>query len=873
MTPVSRRRRKPWNSGPDPETVPDGRERPQVLLPASATDHETAQVGGVQVGGDGNRVVGAGGHHNDLGDRHYHLHLGTGPQPPPDRPEPVTAWSAQQLNVHPAVPGPGLPRPAPGFVLPAYVQRPHDTEARRRLTEVAAGERTELLVLRGGSCVGKTRTAFEAVRACLPTWQLIYPKTAAAVVAACEAGALAARTVIWLDDAHQVLMEPWGEAAAAAVRRLLERPGPGVVIATVWPEHYKALTALPKSASDRDPHRQARALLRSHPPVEVPTKFTEDAQAELRRAARTDPALRAASESVAQPGAVTQTLAAGPDLLDHWAQATHSYGKAVITAAIDCRRLGVRSALPAALLRDAVQAYLRPEERTKAASDWFAQALAYGLEQIKDVTSALQPVARPEGMGAQPDVFDLADYLEEHGAAQRRGRVPAEAFWRSAFQHLHDGEDLDRLGTQAFSKGRYRWARQLHLRAAERGYAPAVESLCFTFTETGRVLTDEGREELIEQARKADDGGYSLWYLGSLLTDIATEPDGPGGLLLTAADLLTQALEAGYADAVYRIAGIAGHLGLDASALVRDVEQKQAATAGPPARRSAEATLLEAAAGADSQALADLTRLVQEQGLPFAALVRHAATDPFFPSPGLLLRLAKADNEGTVDALLQAVAATGAWHAVSTWAGLLYRRGRVSEADDLLERAAEGGNDDALVMLCTHLWECAPKKAEALLRQAHQDHRTGAIVRSVRPLTSPGRRPQLRRFAEAMLRHLADDGDPRAQYELAYLLVRRWHDQSPDSVSGASANVPADVIDLLEKAAPVIPDACRLRGQAAELQHDLPTAEHWYRKAVDAGDYESLGSLAAVLYPASPEQQEQLVRTGLEADGTPSAQW
>ncbi|MEU4206062.1 hypothetical protein AB0B79_37430 [Streptomyces sp. NPDC039022] len=760
-------------------------------------------------------------------------------------------------------------------MLPTYVQRPHDAETRRRLTEIAAGERTELLVLRGGSCVGKTRTAFEAVRACLPTWQLIYPKTAAAVITACEEGALAARTVIWLDDAHQLLMEPWGEAAAAAVRQLLERPGPGVVIATVWPEHYKALTALPKTASDRDPHRQARAMLRSHPPVEVPTVFTEDAQAELRRAARTDRALRVALESVAQPGAVTQTLAAGPDLLDHWAQAAHPYGKAVITAAVDARRLGVRSALPAALLRNAAEAYLEPEERTKAPSDWFEQALEYSLEQIKDVTSALQPVARPEGMGAQIDVFDLADYLEEHGAAQRRGRVPAEAFWRSAFQHLQGGDDLDRLGTQAFSKGRYRWARQLHLGAAERGYAPAVESLCFTFTETGRVLTEEGRKELIEQARRADDGGYSLWYLGSLLTDIATEPDGPGDLLLIAAKLLTEALDAGYGDAVYHIAGIAEHLGLDASALVRDVEQKQAATARPAAHRSAEAALLEAAADADSQALATLTRVVQEQGLPFAALVRHAATDPFFPSPGLLLRLAKADNEGTVDALLQAVAATGARHAVSTWAGLLYQRDRDSEADDLLETAAEGGNDDALVMLCTQLWERTPEKAKALLRQAYQDHRMGAIVRAVRPLMSPGRRPQLRRFAEGMLRQLADDGDPRAQYELAYLLVQRWRDQSPGSASAAptAADVPTEAIDLLEKAASVIPDACRLRGQAAVMRHDLPAAEHWYRKAVDAGDYQSLSDLAAVLYPASPEQQEQLVRTGLEPDGTPSAQW
>ena len=40
---------------------------------------------------------------------------------------------------------------------------------------------------------------------------------------------------------------------------------------------------------------------------------------------------------------VTQVLAAGPELVRWWEQAANSYGQAVITAAIDARRLGVET--------------------------------------------------------------------------------------------------------------------------------------------------------------------------------------------------------------------------------------------------------------------------------------------------------------------------------------------------------------------------------------------------------------------------------------------------------------------------------------------------------------------------------------------------
>ncbi|MEU0764607.1 hypothetical protein ABZ351_33640 [Streptomyces microflavus] len=85
-------------------------------------------------------------------------------------------------------------------MLPAYVPRAHDEHVRDWLRKVVEGGGTRLLVLRGGSCTGKTRTAFEAVREVMPDWRLVYPKTAQAMVELLSGVPLApAGTVLWLD--------------------------------------------------------------------------------------------------------------------------------------------------------------------------------------------------------------------------------------------------------------------------------------------------------------------------------------------------------------------------------------------------------------------------------------------------------------------------------------------------------------------------------------------------------------------------------------------------------------------------------------------------------------------------------------------------
>ena len=43
----------------------------------------------------------------------------------------------------------------------------------------------------------------------VPDWQLVYPKTAQALVKVLAGSLLAANTVVWLDDLHRLLAEPF----------------------------------------------------------------------------------------------------------------------------------------------------------------------------------------------------------------------------------------------------------------------------------------------------------------------------------------------------------------------------------------------------------------------------------------------------------------------------------------------------------------------------------------------------------------------------------------------------------------------------------------------------------------------------------------
>ena len=361
---------------------------------------------------------------------------------------------------------PGLPD------LPEYVPRDHDAELARRVRLALAGHST-VAVLVGGSSAGKTRACWEVLkllRGQAPVWRLWHPISPSRPEAALDDLArIGPRTVVWLNEAQEYLGAPGelGERVAAGLRELLRDPsrGPVLVLATLWPSYWHELTTRPGERAD--PHAQARELLDGQG-IPVPDAF---ALASLQRLAQDgDPRLKAAAAG-AEDGQVTQFLAGAPELLARYRTAPPA-ARALIHAAMDARRLGMRQAIPLAFLEAAAPGYLTAKEWDEADEDWLERALFYTATPCKGVRGPLTRIrsfpdaASTEPSGAQ--AYRLADYLHQHGRAIRAIDIPPPRFWAAAAAHATPA-DQSAIGDAAHAWGLYRDAAQLHKNATAAG--------------------------------------------------------------------------------------------------------------------------------------------------------------------------------------------------------------------------------------------------------------------------------------------------------------------------------------------------------------------------------------------------------------------
>ncbi|MGW7647125.1 tetratricopeptide repeat protein, partial [Streptomyces bobili] len=450
---------------------------------------------------------------------------------------PLHAWTAKRLGVHPAISGNPARQALTDFVLPAYVSRQHDEELRAHLAASSAAHAQPTLVLvRGQSCTGKTRTAYEAVREAVPgDFRLLFPIDAGSLLEVLQAGVVTSRTVLWLNEAQDYLTGPDGEAVAAALLRRLDGVGPLLVIATLWPTYDETLSNRPSGPGDEDPHRHARALLAQALRIYLPRSFAGELDA-VGSAAGDDPSLAA----VMNLGTVnvTQTLAAGPDLVEHYEHPVGdhgTYGHALISAAMDAHRLGATHPLPVAFLQHAAPGYLTEAERAAAdPNGWLDSALAYARQPIKEITSAFLDVPNPSGMGPQPGVIRLIDYLQQHGRHTRWALCPPATFWASASQHLPAHADLIKLANAAQTRHRYRHAAILHCAAADAGDTATLRVLARLRKAAGDL---EGAERLYQEA----DDTESLVALKAELAELRAK----AGDLEGAERLYQEAAEAG----------------------------------------------------------------------------------------------------------------------------------------------------------------------------------------------------------------------------------------------------------------------------------------------------------------------------------------
>ncbi|WP_410659571.1 hypothetical protein [Amycolatopsis sp. lyj-112] len=513
--------------------------------------------------------------------------------------------------------------------LPLYVPRDFDADLRTRIT--LAGQQGGFVLVTGDSSVGKTRALFEAVRAVLPDWWLLHPGEADVLRE--FAGQPAGRTVVWLDELQDYL-DFHGGVPAGVVRRLIEA---GVVlVATCWPDKRTKRVALPADG-EPDPDANDRRLLSLADVLTVPGTLSIHERRRAEDLAQTDRRIRVALDT--PDAGFTQVIAAGPELIRHWDQAP-AYAKAVITAALDARRVGAHAPLTRDYLEAAVPGYLTNRQQATPPPHWLDNALDYATELLHGATATLCPVAA--GMGTIAG-YQVADYLHQHALRVRRTEHLPDTAWHALICHHHP-DDAHSIANNADLRGRDHEALTLYQRLIDNGYAFAAVQLVDLL----------GRQEAVERLRELADNGdeFAADTLAALLAKQGK------------VDHLCERADSGDAFAAARLAELLAEQG--------DVEQ-----------------LRERADKGDWPAAALLAALLAEQG--DVERLRERSDNGGWPAETLLAELLA--EQGDVEQLRErADNGNGDGFAAMRLADLLAEQGDVEQ---LRERADSGDGSAA----------------------------------------------------------------------------------------------------------------------------------------------------------------------------------
>jgi len=230
---------------------------------------------------------------------------------------------------------------------PPYVPRGTDEE-------LAGLLRSQPLVLvKGQSRAGKSRTAFEVAARELGGWGLLAPIDRAALAGLAELNpppGQGERVLVWLDDLDEYLAVDgaWGLDAALLGRWAAADP-PVKVLATIRLEGYGRLIE-----TSGELGRAVRELLNRFDPGAIILPTTFDDPSEQAAIAKLYP-----GEQVS--GGLAEYLAAAHELVDRLeiGQASVPEGAGLVLAAVDCRRAGLDRPIAKADLAALLPLYLK----------------------------------------------------------------------------------------------------------------------------------------------------------------------------------------------------------------------------------------------------------------------------------------------------------------------------------------------------------------------------------------------------------------------------------------------------------------------------------------------------------------------------------
>ncbi|WP_146058918.1 tetratricopeptide repeat protein [Actinomadura rubteroloni] len=392
------------------------------------------------------------------------------------------------VGVHPA-----RRRDSGGDRVPAYV--PRDFDGRLRAALAAPG----FVLLVGDSTAGKTRAAFEAMRAVLPDHRLVMPVRRDGVAAAVAEAMTLRHCVLWLDDLEGFLGP--GGLTRKEVAELLEGPGHHrIVLATLRAAEEDRLVS-GDDDEGRRLSRESRAVLEQADRILVERLFSAPEKERAAGLADDDSRIADALSSADVLG-VPEYLAAGPQLKEEWerawARGTHPRAAALIAAAVDLRCAGFAAPLPRALLDETHGLYLEKRGGSRLSPESEEKAWEWAT-RLRDSGNA--PLH-----AADDGTYELFDYLldDVQRAAAPGTHAPEETI-TAALRHAR-ADDAHEIAATAYGQGRYRLSETALLQAIEartNEHGPEHPTVLAARTNLAIVLRDMGRLEEAHAEQRA----------------------------------------------------------------------------------------------------------------------------------------------------------------------------------------------------------------------------------------------------------------------------------------------------------------------------------------------------------------------------------
>jgi hypothetical protein len=403
------------------------------------------------------------------------------------------------IGVHPSAPA------GPGDRSPVFVVRDAMADVRESLL------RDRFVLVAGESAAGKSRAAYEVLRELFPSRRLVVPAGRDGLRAALDLAMETPGCVLWLDDLERFLGE--SGLSGAGIRSLLSGHGrERYVIATMRAEEHARFIG-----GTGDGMRHSREVLYLAVTVWLPRMWSP---AELARAAghRDDPRIADALQN-AGPFGVAEYLAAGPQLLaswrDGWSPGAHPRGAALVLAAVDARRAGIRRPLPSPVLAELHEPYLAARGGILLRPESLQLALEWATTPLHATSSLLIPSGAGmllafdyliDAVPREPPPGAAFDILTGQASPEEAIDIGLDAWYWG--QH-DQGETAFASGEAADSGPFEATSLRLHLISERDGTPPALAFAHEALTARIRALgpdhpdTFRARHQLLDQEGQA----------------------------------------------------------------------------------------------------------------------------------------------------------------------------------------------------------------------------------------------------------------------------------------------------------------------------------------------------------------------------------